>query len=651
MNARFLFAIAGMAGSAACAEDVVLPETTLFEIYNLQTTLGNPTSPSICTSRQPWRVTRLTTCHYQAGGTPPGTMWLVDGSGSNWGPWQATPGESTLFEIDNPEGVQSNPTSPSVFNNPVAWRVTRLMTYHYLNGGIPPGTMWLVDGSGSNWGPWQATGRTGQGGVPNAYWDVEINPAIILPPDTYTIQSSSPETWSHNAQSGGRGMCRVSGGTVDGNPYWDVDFDPGLDLPPGIYTFQVSSPETWSHNAQSAGRGMCRVSGSFFLSSTPPIDFPGRATEISWLAWKIDDDPRVSPSGTLPTTPTPIVETTLSIPVAAMTGGVHRLEIIAGGATNGSPSGAGMLCVSPFHRFRAPSESPVARLDWAFDGSPLVPESSVAVSPPTLAVETNIALPASGLDPGTHRLGLVPLDGGGAGGMLYTSPFHVSYPSVGGLRDITLDVVLTNHAPARGAIVKPISGAPTIFEDTVTWPDFRLRASGSYLLRAKAATTADIGGPWVWTQFDQSVPAYREELNLSYWPPEAFPGVSVAFGGDANGDGTPNGLAFALGVPPDQRAQGFLPDVLFDVEYLYYSFRQRSGGTGDPGAGYSADGVSYHVEISGTLLGDSWLSGPGLFDVVGTPIDNGDGTETVTIRIQRPEAGRLFVRLRCDEAP
>lgn len=652
MDTRLLILVAGVAGSLACADDVVLPETTLFEIYNLLANSGNPTSPSVCTSPQPWRVTRLTTCHYQGGGAPPGTMWLVDSSGSNWGPWQATPGESTLFEIDNIEAVQSNPTSPSVFNNPVTWRVTKLMTYHYLNGGLAPGTIWLVDGSGSNWGPWQATGRTGQGGVPNAYWDVELNPAIVLPPDTYTIRDSSPETWSHNTQSGGRGMCRVSGGLVDGNPYWDVDFDPSLDLRPGIYTFQVSSPETWSHNSQSAGRGMCRMMGSLFLSPTgPPVDFPGSATEILGLAWKFDDDPRVSPLGSLQTVPAPLVEQTLSIPAATLTAGVHRLEIIARGETNGSPNTAGMLCVSPFVRFHQPEESPISRFDWAFDGSPLIPDGSVAISPVALLVETNFALPSSALDPGNHRLGLMLIDGGGGGGMFYTSPFHSIFPSVGGLREVTLDVTLTNHTLARDAIVIPIPGEPATFDSIVTWPDFRLRESGAYFLRAQGTTADDIRGPWVWTQFDQSVPPYREELNLAYWPPEAYPAVSVAFGGDANWDGIPNGLAFALGVPPGQHGEGFLPAIASDAEYVYYAFRQRKGGTGDPGAGYSVDGVSYHVEVSATLLGPSWLSGPGVFEVVGAPFDNGDGTETITVRIARSDAARLFVRLRCDEVP
>jgi hypothetical protein len=59
---------------------------------------------------------------------------------------------------------------------------------------------------GRKYGPWQATGSPGPGGIPNAYW--EARPMLSLPAGTYTVIDSDPTTWTPDTQSGGRGFSR-----------------------------------------------------------------------------------------------------------------------------------------------------------------------------------------------------------------------------------------------------------------------------------------------------------------------------------------------------------------------------------------------------------------------------------------------------------
>jgi hypothetical protein len=63
--------------------------------------------------------------------------------------------------------------------------------------------------SGQVYGPWQAVGSPGQGGVPNAYWVARLR--ITLPPDTYTVLDSDPSTWARNRGTGGAGFASVEG--------------------------------------------------------------------------------------------------------------------------------------------------------------------------------------------------------------------------------------------------------------------------------------------------------------------------------------------------------------------------------------------------------------------------------------------------------
>ena len=115
-----------------------------------------------------------------------------------------------IFNNGNIAGVYNNPTRPTTFivNQPHV--ITLIQNYHWNNArGSTPGTIALRDQSGRTYGPWQAKGSPGQGGVPNAYWTVYPN--ITLPAGTYTVIDSEPSTWAQNSGSNGAGFTRVEG--------------------------------------------------------------------------------------------------------------------------------------------------------------------------------------------------------------------------------------------------------------------------------------------------------------------------------------------------------------------------------------------------------------------------------------------------------
>ncbi|MFA6308899.1 MAG: hypothetical protein WC677_04045 [Clostridia bacterium] len=117
--------------------------------------------------------------------------------------------EKEIFYNGNGAGVQSNPTSQTKFTIDKAYYITFIMDYHYFNNGVLPGTIALKHSDGTIYGPWQAIGRTGQGGVNNAYWDA--TPNVQIKAGTYTVVDSNPTTWSQNSQSNNCGMTQVKG--------------------------------------------------------------------------------------------------------------------------------------------------------------------------------------------------------------------------------------------------------------------------------------------------------------------------------------------------------------------------------------------------------------------------------------------------------
>jgi hypothetical protein len=117
-----------------------------------------------------------------------------------------------LYTVSNGTYVTPGTTSPSRFTVASgSVHLVSLKTYHYVApGGIASaGKIGLRSADGKVYGPWQATGSPGVGGVANAFWTATID--LVLPAGTYTVTDSDPATWSANAGTHGAGMFWVTG--------------------------------------------------------------------------------------------------------------------------------------------------------------------------------------------------------------------------------------------------------------------------------------------------------------------------------------------------------------------------------------------------------------------------------------------------------
>ncbi|WFB35438.1 sulfatase-like hydrolase/transferase [Kiritimatiellota bacterium B12222] len=122
---------------------------------------------------------------------------------------------------------------------------------------------------------------------------------------------------------------------------------------------------------------------------------------------------------------------------------------------------------------------------------------------------------------------------------------------------------------------------------------------------------------------------------------------------DYRGDGVPHLVDYAHGIDATSDASAFLMDgevVNLDGEvYFQIQYRRLKGGVGQTGIDYGVGGILYQVEVAATLgEGDDWQSGAEFVGAVGEEIDNGDGTETVTVRSLHaivPPVAHAFIRL------
>jgi hypothetical protein len=145
--------------------------------------------------------------------------------------------------------------------------------------------------------------------------------------------------------------------------------------------------------------------------------------------------------------------------------------------------------------------------------------------------------------------------------------------------------------------------------------------------------------------------AYLNAMELSYpaalnaletWQVTYFPGdptgTLAQLLADPDRDGWSNLLEFAQGGNPNTSSgSGLGLQVSTNPSSTNgpsFSFRRRGGsGTGSTETGYTVDGVTYTLKASPTLTTPNWQTGSNVIQQVGTPVNNGDGTETVTVRI------------------
>jgi hypothetical protein len=107
---------------------------------------------------------------------------------------------------------------------------------------------------------------------------------------------------------------------------------------------------------------------------------------------------------------------------------------------------------------------------------------------------------------------------------------------------------------------------------------------------------------------------------------------------DNDNDGINNWTEYCLGSPPKSPSTGHLPTGgtvnIAGQNYTALTFRRQ----------LNAVDVNYIVEVSPALDG-AWTA---VNTPVGLPVNNGDGTETLTVRDPQPQTTRQFIHLRLE---
>jgi hypothetical protein len=114
----------------------------------------------------------------------------------------------TITQVGNYDLVTNLPAAPTDFTVNEPSILVSIENYHWNNGkGADPGQIGILNlqTSQSSW--WDASGRTGSYGAPNAYWT--IKPGVQIGAGTYRVLDSDNKSWSQNSGSGGRGFSIV----------------------------------------------------------------------------------------------------------------------------------------------------------------------------------------------------------------------------------------------------------------------------------------------------------------------------------------------------------------------------------------------------------------------------------------------------------
>jgi hypothetical protein len=129
---------------------------------------------------------------------------------------------------------------------------------------------------------------------------------------------------------------------------------------------------------------------------------------------------------------------------------------------------------------------------------------------------------------------------------------------------------------------------------------------------------------------------------------------NAADGFDYDQDGTANLLEKAFGTDPVASSSAYRPTggmtKVSGSNHLTITYRRLAGGSGTTGVNYSAQGITYTVEHDADMVG---TLATGSVTQVGSATSNGDGSETVTIRLNATIASqpKYFIRLKVVGAP
>lgn len=149
---------------------------------------------------------------------------------------------------------------------------------------------------------------------------------------------------------------------------------------------------------------------------------------------------------------------------------------------------------------------------------------------------------------------------------------------------------------------------------------------GAYVLRL-TANNGSVRAFDEMTLTAQAPASGWEQWQAAQFPDSSAP--SAAPGADPDRDGVANLLEFVMGLNP--LASSALPPM---TSGSIFSFRRRTGGAGSiiSDGGYVVGGVACTVRCTTSLAPALWQTGTAVLEEVGTPTDNGNGTETIRVR-------------------
>jgi hypothetical protein len=172
-----------------------------------------------------------------------------------------------------------------------------------------------------------------------------------------------------------------------------------------------------------------------------------------------------------------------------------------------------------------------------------------------------------------------------------------------------------------------------------------LNATRGYHYRLRSENTVG-SSDWVYlsTIVRGTVPSgYNQEWkNRAFSPGASGPETDAA--ADYNDDGRANIADYAYQIITQDPFDsiGKLPELqigqLGDDVFLEYTFRRILDGTGSPISpeGYLASEVRYTLQYNNDLGTNVWITGTEFFEIIGEPVLNEDGTESITVRLSVP---------------
>ena len=221
--------------------------------------------------------------------------------------------------------------------------------------------------------------------------------------------------------------------------------------------------------------------------------------------------------------------------------------------------------------------------------------------------------------------------------------------------DLGFDLMLSGEhtgQPVSGGVKWTLSSGPgnaSFTDDTSPVSSVTFDQPGTYVLEMEALASG-----------------IKDEVTITVEPVQSYPQWIEGYTlGDSNRladpdqDGLSNLMEYALGGDPSGASNEVRPSLVEDsvtAGDLLFSYRRLrelnpEDGSGTTGNGYAIYGINYTVQATQTLDGWAAASTMLMMQPDGIATDNGDGTETVTLRLTLPTpmGANWFVRLKVEE--